>query len=413
MAPVELGLLTLAVLAWIAVGVVAVVAKAFHRDEVFTNAIPGTIPRDASTAPRHRVQGVSQEYDGEIPVSFSPPRGLTPGLVGTVVDGSVDSRDLTATLIDLARRGHLSIEAVPGSGEPSKAMKDYARRPVDEERKTDWLLKRADEPPADHLSPLEHDLLKGLFHGNDRMRMGNLDQPALQALREAQVGLYREVVEYGWYRKHPQAKGGAGCLLIGLGVVLAGLFIAVKQTWPVFIAAALVVGAFIVLSRALRGRTPRTAEGSAVRIQALGFKKYLATAEAEQFKFEEAAGLFSRYLPYAMVFGVAQHWAKVFGDVARNAQASGWTGDLTPDLLWFDGPGVDFSDLLFWDSLDGDLDLFGAADGLVELGGGAVEGLGDVATQLGDFMGSLDFLDGLGDGCDVGGCGDVGGCIDF
>ena len=36
MAPVELGLLTLAVLAWIAVGVVAVVAKAFHRDEVFT-----------------------------------------------------------------------------------------------------------------------------------------------------------------------------------------------------------------------------------------------------------------------------------------------------------------------------------------------------------------------------------------
>ena len=161
------------------------------------------------------------------------------------------------------------------------------------------------------------------------------------------------------------------------------------------------------------------------------FRSYLQTAEADQFKFEEAAGIFSRYLPYAMVFGVAQHWAKVFGDVALKAKAAGWSGqDLTPDLTWFATPGgtFDLTDVLFFDSLDGDLDLFGMGDALAGLGGAAVDGLGAMATGLGDaatglgeasglgdfasgvgdFMGSLDFLDGLGDGC-----GDLGGCIDF
>lgn len=416
MTPTEIGLLTLAALTWVVVGVVNVVAKRFHRDEIFSGVTPGVVPPNPADAPRERVGGTSQEYDGEVAVAFSPPKGLRPGLVGTVVDGRVDSHDITGTLVDLAVRGHLTIEVLPGAAEPSADRRPYTRQQEASDKPgRDWLLTRSDRPAYDVLDPTEEALINGLFHGAPAVRMSQLNTQALQSLRETEVTFYREAVQRGWYRRHPQQQGGGGCFVIGAGAVLAALFLAVRHTWPGTLAAVLVLGASVLLTRALRGRTPRTAEGTAVRIQALGFKKYLQTAEAAQFKFEEAAGIFSRYLPYAMVFGVAQHWAKVFGDVARRAQASGWSGDgLSPDLTWFVVPGgpLDIGDLLFFDSLDGDLDLFGAADALADLGAGAVDGLGDLATGVGEFMGSLDFMDAAGDGCGDVGCGDAG-CIDF
>lgn len=420
MTPTDIGLLVLAVFAWAIVGVLHVVGKAWHHDEVFTDTIPGNIPPNPSIAPRERLKGLSQEYDGEIAVAFSPPRGLTPGLVGTVIDGQVDSYDVTATLVDLAVRGHLAITAVPADKAPSVARKHYARRPEgDEPPKNDWVLTRSADHAYDTLTDRERRLLDGLFHSSATVRMSQLDHGSLQAIREDQKALYTEMVARKWYPRHPQQRGGSGCLLIGGGLVLAVLFVLVRHTLPGIVAAVLVLGAAVVASRVLRGRTPRTALGSAVRIQALGFKKYLQTAEASQFSFEEAAGIFSRYLPYAMVFGVAQHWAKVFGDLARQAKLEGVGVNF--DLTWFSDPTLSvldgLSDVLWWDSFDGDLDL---VDGFVELGGGLVGGLGDLATGLGDaatgigdFMGSLDFMDGLGNGCDADGCGDVAGCLDF
>ena len=55
----------------------------------------------------------------------------------------------------------------------------------------------------------------------------------------------------------------------------------------------------------------------------MGFKQYLETAEADQIRFEEASAVFSRYLPYAIVFGVADRWARTFQKVAEAATAAG------------------------------------------------------------------------------------------
>ena len=52
-----------------------------------------------------------------------------------------------------------------------------------------------------------------------------------------------------------------------------------------------------------------------------GFRRYLETAEADQIRFEEGQDLFSRYLPYAIIFGVAERWAKVFDDLAKSGAA--------------------------------------------------------------------------------------------
>ena len=62
-------------------------------------------------------------------------------------------------------------------------------------------------------------------------------------------------------------------------------------------------------------RGQRTADGRAVTDQVEGFKTYLATAEADQLRFEEGEDIFSRYLPWAIAFELADRWAKVCGDL--------------------------------------------------------------------------------------------------
>ncbi|HBX82092.1 MAG TPA: hypothetical protein DEG88_12255, partial [Propionibacteriaceae bacterium] len=234
----------------------------FGRDEMFTGLPPGLIPPDPATAPRERVRSASREYDGEIAVAFSPPAGLTPGLVGTVIDGSVDSRDITATLVDLAVRGHLTITAVPADQEANPARKRFAKRPEGEVPKVDWVIGHPTGTPRDELAPFEQSLIQGVLGGAESVRMSQLGDSGLQALRHTQAGFYADVMARGWYKRHPRKSGGWGCLPIGAGVLLAVLMAMAGRSIQAYIAAVIALGAGIALSRVTRGRSPRTAEGT-------------------------------------------------------------------------------------------------------------------------------------------------------
>lgn len=73
----------------------------------------------------------------------------------------------------------------------------------------------------------------------------------------------------------------------------------------------------------------------------MGFRQYLVTAEANQIRWEEAQDVFSRYLPFAIVFGVADRWAKTFQEVAAAAAAAGQVV-IMPD--WYIYHGALFPD---------------------------------------------------------------------
>lgn len=136
-------------------------------------------------------------------------------------------------------------------------------------------------------------------------------------------------------------------------------------------------------------RPYRTALGTALRTQAVGFREYLATAEGRQLRFEEAAGVFSRYLPWAVGFGVADAWARHFADVARMVDDPAVLATWHTDLAWYVGMDA---------MLGGDLfDAMGA-------------GIGDAFDSFGDAIGDAfgDFADGISDlAGDLGG--DLGG----
>ena len=383
---IDLGFLVIGIFLLGLAPVLSFLARRFRRDEIFTSVPPGLTPLPGADAAHAKVQGQLQEYSGEVAVAFNPPRGLRPGLVGTLIDSTADMRDITATVVDLGVRGHLTIKAEAPSGK----KRGGAQKPQD------FVITKAEVAPNDQLEPFEVALMQSLFSFGPEIRMSQWAKGRGPAM--VRDDLYRQVVSNGWYRRDPRKKHqGLAILMDVIGIAFAGLVVLARPSFWGILAAALIAVGTVWTARSLKGRVPRTAPGTAAYIQALGFKKYLATAEADQFSFEEAAGVFSKYLPYAIVFGVADHWAKTFGQVVEHAEQQGVATDLLFDLMWFDLTGMD--DLAFyalWGMGDGDLGgLFDlGADGLGEIAGGIgdlADGLSGFAEAVGDFISDIDF----------------------
>lgn len=288
------------------------------RDEQYAGLTPGLTPLEGAPAQ------VTYGQSGPVAVQFAPPKGVRPGLVGTIIDEEANTIDVSATVVDLAVRGHLLIEEVE-SGAVFK--------------RTDWQLTQlVPAAQAEPLLPYEETLLAGIFADSNPVLLSGLKNKFHTTLTTVKAQMYSEVTRVGWFRRSPeQARRGwiaLGTLLMGAGLV-SGWFLGfqsaendrigglsfVVPSGIVLAAGLLVAGAIIYLLG--KRMAAKTAGGSAVLAQSLGFKQYLVTAEARQIRFEEAQDIFSRYLPYAIVFGVADRWAGTFSEVAEAATAAG------------------------------------------------------------------------------------------
>src|SRR5580765_8894052 len=390
-----------------------------RRDEEFVGITPGEIPAPTRTVGTARVRG--GEWDGPLAPRFTRPDGVPPGLAGTVIDGVADVRDLTATLIDLAVRREVDITPADTESDEAGPMK----------RGDDWRITRTaggDEPGPHALSPHERAALTAFLGGGSTVLLCQLRSADFaMALRAAQVEFYREVVDRGWYRRHPRSRNNVlatfGLLLL-LGAVIGAVVAAVRwdggreALWIPTLAVGVGLGA-VAMVRLGRGRTPRTALGTAVRIQSLGFRKYLATAEADQLNWEEARRIFPTFLPYAVAFGVAEHWSAAVGSVARSAalhEAGENAVGLALDLASDPGSIQLLGNLV--DLVPDDLPDLTALTDLPDLGLGDIDlpdldlpdlDLGDLLSGVGDAVGS--FAGSIGDLADADGCLDGCGCL--
>ena len=123
-----------------------------------------------------------------------------------------------------------------------------------------------------------------------------------------------QVTSRGWFRKVPSA---AATSSFGFGIIAIAVFAAFAVGFWLLLLLIPLLPIVITLAviRAKLKRGQRTAEGRAVCDQVEGFKTYLATAEADQLKFEEGEDIFSKYLPWAIIFELADRWAKICGDL--------------------------------------------------------------------------------------------------
>ncbi|GAA1389264.1 DUF2207 domain-containing protein [Luteococcus peritonei] len=296
------------------------VVRRHGRDQAYAGLTPGLTPVEGAPAAVGRA-----ERRANVAVQFTPPVGTTPGEVGTLIDEKADHRDVVATIIDLAVRGHLTVEQL--------------------DRKQ-WRFTRQ-EKGTDNVPLLGHEKLAmaKLFAHGDSVTTKQLGKAKYAELfPKSREKLYDQVTkERHWFRQNPRSVRigwlAISLVVAGLGVMGTILGMALNLALP-GIALTLVGLAMLACTTLMPART---ADGSAVLAQARGFELYLRTAEADQLKFEEGVDIFSRYLPWAIMLGVADRWSKLFEKLAAEGRY-----DVQP--TWYVGD-VGFAHGYMWGSM--------------------------------------------------------------
>jgi uncharacterized protein (TIGR04222 family) len=257
------------------------------RDQRYADLAPGTVPFAGQEA---RI--VPNDPDIPIPVAFYPPP-IPVAEAGLLIDGQVNTRETAATIIDLAVRGALTVQ--------SYGKDDFQVTLVD---------------PNKAVAPHEMVLLTALFEGEPPGAVKDLSAPGSMANAHEQMrdSVRNQVASRGWFRKVPSTAATSG---VGFGLIAIGVFasFAVGFWLLLLLIPLLPIVITLAVIRAKLKRGQRTADGRAVCDQVEGFKTYLATAEADQLKFEEGEDIFSKYLPWAIIFELADRWAKICGDL--------------------------------------------------------------------------------------------------
>lgn len=296
-------------------GLLAVVAvlwslRRMGRDEEFAGVAPGVVPPEGQRTTRRRVR------EPEVAVSFRPPQGMSPAEAGVIVDGSADNGDVTAGILDLAVRGHLVITPV---GQDRKG------------RTEDWEFTRRPEC-TEPLRPWESELLDAFFESGSTQSTAHLRKTKdLDILGPTRTRLDALTHERGWYKRQPSMLRALSVLrAVGVLALAAIVTVACAFAGWGLVAVPIVLGALVYAALAVLRSPGRTALGTAANDQVRSFRKYLTTAEADQIRFEEGIDVFSRYLPWAVIFGVTERWVKVFQDLQAR-------GVYEPDYSWYGG----------------------------------------------------------------------------
>ncbi len=268
-------------------------------DKVFTVIfIPGSVFLLAWVWWRH---GRDVKGRGTIIAEYDPPDGLRPTEIGTLLDTKVHPADFSAGIVDLAVRGYFQIVE-----EEEKGM--FGARRAYKFKK----LKEANEV----LKPFEKEIFDALFGGGDeatlKAREINLAKARNSAVNEVPKALTSE----GYFAKHP-ATVKTTFLVIGIAFLFLGWFVGIAAAVDTdrfrILGSLLLVGVLFLIIAPFMPK--KTKKGTLAFEHAKGFKLFLETAEKYRMQWQEKEGIFEKFLPYAMVFGVVEKWAAVFKDM--------------------------------------------------------------------------------------------------
>ena len=266
------------------------------------------------------------EADASAPVEFAPPDDMRPGQIGTLVDEQANVLDVSATLVDLAVRGYLLIQEIEKGG--------WFGKP-------DWRLIRL-EKTDDDLLTYERQLLTGLFRDGTEVTISELKNTFAARLGDVQESLYTDAVERGWFSERPDKvrsrwQGRGVFALIAAG---AATFAFARWTHWGLLGVPLILGAVLLLVTASR-LPARTAKGTAMLRRVRGFRTVIESAETHMSQWAEKELVFTRFLPFAVVFGCTDRWAKAFAALG-----------VQPDTSWYISPNP-FVFAHFAHSMDG------------------------------------------------------------
>jgi len=269
-----------------------------------------------------------------IAAQYEPPDKLTPGEVGTLVDNSADMRDITASIVDLAVRGYLTIE---------QTQRDHLLGLVHDKNYIFHLKKPRTEWTA--LKSHEQDLIGGLFADGDNVSLSDLQNRFYKFLPNIKNDIFDSLVQHGYYARRPDR---VRTTYVGIGLIVGFLMIwggsamaASLGMAPLSFIVAGILSAAIILGFGWF-MPAHTEQGTRALEGVLGFEDFLSHVEADRFnRTIKTPEMFEKFLPFAMALGVEKNWSKAF------------QGIYTQPPSWYRGAyGPNFYPLLFISDLN-------------------------------------------------------------
>ena len=277
----------------------------------------------------HRRAGIDRNPEGQISkVGEFVPTGagqsefrvvddIRPGHVGTVADERVDPIDVTATLVDLAVRGHLVITELPRESE-------FAR--------TDWEIKRI-EGTSDGLRPFEQQLLDGIAPPAGSVQVSELASRVQESIGGVQNALYDEMVSNGWYERRPDDTRDRWTQLSLAALIISVVLTGVLAAFTTF---GLVGLALIVVSLGMvfvaQEMPSRTSKGAALLGGLGALRSDLLSHPTNQMPPGNELKEMSEVLPYTIVLGGLDRWLDAIVATDVDEQPDSY------DLSWYHGP---------------------------------------------------------------------------
>jgi uncharacterized membrane protein YgcG len=274
---------------------------------------------------------------GPIAVQYAPPDGMTPAEAGALVDDAAAMRDITATIVDMAVRGYLTIE---------EKESQHLMGLISNKEYVFHMKKQASEWKG--LKSHELLLLAGIF-GNGMLPdvpLSSLQNEFYRKLPGIQGAIFDQLMERGYFQHRPDYVRSA--FLVGGGIAGAMLFVignSLSQKMGMaqapFLIAAIVSAAIII---GFGWFMPaRTTDGAKAVGSVLGFEDFLAHVEADHMdRINQTPETFEKFLPFAMALGVEKKWSGAFKNIYSQPPS------------WYQGGsyGSGFYPLMFVSSLD-------------------------------------------------------------
>ncbi len=319
-------------------GLLAAAAARFgRRDRRYAATPPGVLAPPGTPWVKDTIP------EGSIPVQFNPP-DVPPALGGTLLDRDAAERRTAAVLVELATQGVIGIRADPDQSGSKRKRKhatlvrsalvhDLERaRPGYQRAFVDATFGYTKQP-----------LILDATNSADSQRFSKADQALTKVID-------REAKTQGWYAGTSSRPIWLAFLLIAAaGFVLVRAILPLGPAGWLWLVPAALVALLLLHAADHWTRGYRTPVGRALTDQMIGFRRYLGTAEAGQLRFEEGEDIFSKYLPWAIMFGVADRWQRVCAELAaagRIPASPGWYDDNRNDGFYSTYSSSDFGSSL-------------------------------------------------------------------
>lgn len=246
-----------------------------------------------------------------IVVEYTPPEKLKPAELGVLIDEKADTLDVTATIIDLATHGYLSIKEISKGWIFGKTDYELTKKTKDKTK----------------LLGYEKELLTRLFDDGDKVKISELKKTFYTDLAKVKTQLYDDVQKKKLFSERPD-QARTKYFLLAILTMVGSVILFVISTGGQFIYGVdigfslFMVGVILLAMTAKMPR--RTAFGRELYRRVKGYELFISTAEKHKQKFFEDKNLFNEILPYVIVLGLTDKFAKAMKEIGIKPNDPNW-----------------------------------------------------------------------------------------